>query len=172
MDNLGQDRGMSTDISAQMCFAGNPQQVFTMMSDARYLALKCATAESSEFTVTTDQGEKVITISRVIDVNLPDIARGFLGTPLTINEVQRWAALDSQGCAQATLTITVAGAPAQVSGSLALHPCDVGTCVELTGKVKVSIPLFGSKAEHVIAQEVQHIIAHEESAGNEWLATL
>lgn len=172
VDNLRQDGVMATEVSASMCFQGTPAQVVQMLCDSTYLDLKCSESPEYDHSVKTEGDVTEILVTRVLNADLPDIARSLLGNQLSITEVQRWNHLDINQRATGTLQITIKGAPAQISGTLDLHECPTGTCIDVTAKISVAIPIFGSKAESFIAQEVTDICAHEESVGNKWLTHL
>ena len=161
---------MATELKASMCFHGTPAQVLMMLCNNSYLEAKCADTVASSYEVTQDHEATQICVTRALEADLPDMAKALLSEQLIFTEIQRWDPLGDQQEAKGTLHISIKGAPAHISGTLALHPCPIGTCIDISGDISVAIPIFGTKAEKLIAQEVQSICQHEEKIGNEWLS--
>jgi hypothetical protein len=58
-----------------------------------------------------------------------------------------------------------------MKGKLELGPGGPGTVLELTGDLKVSIPLLGKKLEQSAAPAVLAGFDVQQKVGSEWLAT-
>ena len=57
----------------------------------------------------------------------------------------------------------VKGAPASIKGTMALTPAGAGSTLAVDGRGRVPIPLFGSKIEAVIVEQIGALLASEEN---------
>jgi hypothetical protein len=63
----------------------------------------------------------------------------------------------------AQFSVIVKGAPATIKGTMTLAPAGAGSTLVVKGEAAVPIPLFGSKIEAVIAEQIGTLLAHEET---------
>lgn len=91
-------------------------------------------------------GAFVVTAVRTMPTErLPDMARKFLGTTLSVTQKDSWDAPAADGSRSATVEMTVAGAPVSVSAVQRLVAEGSATVVDLQGSVSSSVPFLGGK---------------------------
>lgn len=154
------------DITTRIEFAAAPQDVFTMMTDQAYLAEVCQATESRTYEATVVGS----TTSTTRTFAAPDAVARFTGGELTVTEQTVWdpAATDGQRTGQ--LSMTVLGQPVSMRGQIWLAEGGPGTVVQLTGDLKVAIPLLGRKLEQSTAPAVLAGFKTQQDVGNRWLA--
>ena len=86
-----------------------------------------------------------------------------------VEEVE-WGEAETDGARTATLTMTVMGQPVPLNEQLQLRPGGRGTTVDLTGELKVAIPLLGRKMEESAAPAVLAGFRTQQKVGDRWLA--
>lgn len=153
------------DISTGLDFAASPADVYAMMTDQRYLDEVCVASESIayECSVTGSTTHSSRTLAS------PASAARFTGPQLVILEDVAWGEAAGDGSRPATLTMTVQGQPVQLNGQLRLAPGGRGTTVNLTGELKVAIPLLGKKLEQSSAPAVLAGFRTQQQVGDHWL---
>ena len=162
---------MTTPLSAKLIFPASPEIVYEMLKTASYLALKVESTPNATFEVSHEGEIATIKVIRNWIGELPAMAKKFLGDEVVITEEQVWQPLQSNGSATATLDVSIAGAPVNVSATMKLQGTDSSTVIIIEGTVKVSIPIFGGKAEEIIASELAGVMGEEQAAGDLWLAS-
>jgi hypothetical protein len=154
------------DISSQLDFAGQPTEVYAMMTDRKYLDEVCVASGSLSYHVSVE-GSTTKT-SRTLPA--PDSAQRFTGPELTVNEEVVWEDPSSNGSRNAAVTMTVLGQPVTFRGKLQLSPGGRGSVVDVTGELKVAIPLLGKKLEESTAPSVKEGYKTQQEVGDRWLA--
>ena len=154
------------DISTGLDFAGTPQDVYVMMTDQGYLEQVCVASESLSYDASVN-GSSTRT-SRTLAS--PDSTARFTGPQLTVVEEVQWGQAEADGTRTGTLTMTVLGQPVRLIGQLRLRPGGRGTTVDLTGELKVAIPLLGRKMEESAAPAVLAGFRTQQRVGDRWLA--
>jgi hypothetical protein len=157
-------------MSASLNFSASPQAVYEMLHDAGYLSAKSQLAIDSSSSVAHSESGSVVTLTRRLASDLPDLARKFIGNEIVVTEIQAWSPQNSDGSAQAKMEVTFQGAPVRVDATIKLFANNGGTILELSGQVKASIPIFGAMAESAVAAELGKVTALEQSVGDTWLA--
>ena len=157
---------MTMDISTGLDFAAAPQDVYAMMTDQAYLEEVCVASESVRYDASVN-GSKTRS-SRTLPA--PESAARFTGPQLTVVEEVEWGEAGSDGGRTGTLTMTVVGQPVRLNGQLQLRPGGRGTTVNLTGELKVAIPLLGRKLEQSAAPAVLAGFRTQQKVGDRWLA--
>ena len=154
------------DISTGLDFAAAPADVYAMMTDQAYLEEVCVASESISYDVSVN-GSATRT-SRTL--RSPESAARFTGPQLTVVEEVAWAEAGADGARSGALTMTVLGQPVRLTGRLQLGPGGRGTTVDLTGELKVAIPLLGRKLEESSAPAVLAGFRTQQRVGDRWLA--
>jgi hypothetical protein len=155
------------DISSHLDFAAEPADVYAMMTDRRYLDEVCVASGSLNYHVSVD-GSTTKT-SRTLPA--PDSAARFTGPQLTVDEEVVWGDPSSDGSRSGTVTMTVLGQPVKFRGRLQLSAGGRGSVVDITGDLKVAIPLLGKKLEESTAPAVTEGYSKQQEVGDRWLAT-
>jgi hypothetical protein len=154
------------DISSHLDFAAPPAEVYTMMTDQRYLEEVCEASESISYNVTT--ADSITRTSRTLPA--PESAARFTGPQLTVNDEIVWGDLSSDGSRSGTVTMTVLGQPVNFKGGIRLSPGGRGSVVDVRGDLKVAIPLLGRKLEEAAAPAVMAGYRTQQEVGDRWLA--
>jgi hypothetical protein len=155
------------DLSSHLDFAATPTDVYAMMTDQKYLEEVCVASGSLSYNVAVE-GPTTRT-SRTLPA--PDSAARFTGPKLTVNEEVAWGDLSSDGSRTGTVTMTVLGQPVTFRGKLQLSAGGRGSVVDVTGELKVSIPLLGKKLEGSAAPALVEGYKTQQKVGDRWLAT-
>lgn len=155
------------EISARVEFTADPDRVFTMVTDQAYLERVCQASHAEAYEASVDG----LTTHTSRTLPAPEIAARFTGPTLTVQERIEWGEAGPDGSRTATVTLNVPGQPVEMNGRLALSPGGPGTVIELTGELKVSIPLLGRKLEQAAAPAVLAGFDVQQKVGSEWLAT-
>ena len=153
------------DISARLDFAAPPSEVYPMLVNQQYQEQVCVDSHSLRYEVSvTPSGAKT---SRTLPA--PASAARFTGPELTIMEDVRWDEPSGDGSRTGTLTMSVQGQPVTLEGNLRLGPGGRGTVIDLTGELKVAIPLIGRKLEQSAAPAVLAGYSTQQGVGDRWL---
>jgi hypothetical protein len=155
------------DLSSHLDFAAQPTDVYAMMTDQKYLDEVCVASGSLSYHASV-LGTTTKT-SRTL--RAPDSAARFTGPELTVNEEIVWDDPSSDGSRNAAVTMTVLGQPVTFRGKLRLSPGGRGSVVDVTGELKVAIPLLGRKLEESAAPAVMEGYQTQQEVGDRWLAT-
>jgi Protein of unknown function (DUF2505) len=155
------------DLSSHLDFAAEPASVYAMMTDQKYLEEVCVASGSLSYHFSVD-GSTTRT-SRTLPA--PDSAARFTGPQLTVNEEVQWGDPSSDGSRTGTVTMTVLGQPVTFRGKLELSAGGRGSVVDITGELKVAIPLLGRKLEESAAPAVTEGYKTQQEVGDRWLAT-
>jgi hypothetical protein len=154
------------DISSHLDFAGTPADVYAMMTNQKYLEEVCVASESISYHVSVDGS--ITRTSRTL--RAPDSAARFTGPQLTVNEEVVWADPASDGSRSGAVTMTVLGQPVNLRGKLDVSPGGRGSVVDVSGELKVAIPLLGRKLEEAAAPAVMAGYRTQQEVGDKWLA--
>jgi hypothetical protein len=154
------------DISSRAQFAADPARVYAMMTDRGYLEQVCVASQSTAYEVSVT-GTTTKT-SRTLKA--PASAAKFTGPELTVLEEVSWKAEEADGSRRGAVKLTVAGQPVAMNGTMTIAPGGPGSVVELTGQLKVSIPLLGKKLEESAAPGVLAGFRTQQEVGDRWLA--
>lgn len=154
------------DITTRLEFAAPPAEVHAMLTDEKYLDEVCRETESTSWDVEVT-GATTRT-SRTFPA--PAAVARFTGADLTVTERTAWGEAGADGARTGDLEMTVQGQPVSLRGQLAVAPGGPGTVVQLTGELKVAIPLLGKKLEQSTAPAVLAGFRKQQEVGERWLA--
>ncbi len=153
------------EISARVEFAADPDRVFAMVTDQRYLDRVCQASHAEAYETSVD-GTTTHT-SRTLPA--PEMASRFTGPTLNVVERVEWGEAGADGSRTAAVTLNIPGQPVEMKGKLELTPGGPGTVLELTGDLKVAIPLLGRKLEQSAAPAVLAGFDVQQKVGSDWL---
>jgi hypothetical protein len=154
------------DISSHLDFAAQPTEVYAMMTDQKYLEEVCVASGSLSYNVSVDGS----TTKSSRTLHAPDSAARFTGPHLTVNDEIVWGEPSSDGSRSATVTMTVLGQPVTFKGQQKLSAGGRGSLVDVTGELKVAIPLLGRKLEESATPAVMAGYRKQQEVGDQWLA--
>lgn len=163
----GDDIMCGMDISTHLDFAAQPTDVYAMMTDQKYLDEVCVASGSLSYHVSAE-GPTTKT-SRTLPA--PDSAARFTGPKLTVNEEVVWGDQSSDGSRSGAVTMTVLGQPVTFRGKVQLSAGGRGSVVDISGELKVAIPLLGRKLEESAAPAVMDGYKTQQEVGDRWLAS-
>ncbi|QGN56748.1 DUF2505 domain-containing protein [Nostocoides sp. HKS02] len=159
-------------IATTVEYAATPDEVFAVLSDAKFQEAKCAATAAVRHSATVKVvGDRtVITTERELPSDgLPDFAKSMVGDALKVTETQDWGPASDDGTRQGTVEMGVAGAPISLKGTLSLQPGGAGTVEALDAELKARVPLIGGKMEKAAAPPIEEAIAIEHQTAVEWL---
>ena len=160
-------------IAKTIEYAATPDEVFAVLSDARFQEAKCAATAAIKHSasVKTVGDRTVITTERILPSDgLPDFATAMVGETLKVTETQDWGPASADGSRRGTVEMAVAGAPIALNGTLAIAPGGPGTVEKVDAELKAKIPLIGGKIEKAAAPPIEEAIDIEAQTAHEWLA--
>ena len=98
------------------------------------------------------------------------MAQKFAGPTVTVVEETAWGPADASGTRTGRTSMTIPGQPVTMKGTVELAAGGPGTVAELTGELKVAIPLLGKKLEQSTAPAVVAGFRVQQKIGDNWLA--
>jgi uncharacterized phage protein gp47/JayE len=161
-------------ISAVIDYSATPREVFTMLADEDFQTRKCAATGAVRHTVSiTAQGDRTIIVSTrdLPTDDFPRFVKNMVGDTLTLTETQDWGTPDDDGARHGKLTVDIAGAPIELTGTLSLAAGGQGCVETVEGDLKARIPMLGDKIEKAAAPAIQSAIRVEGETGVAWLAS-
>ncbi len=155
------------DISTRAEFAAPVETVYAMMTDQVFLDEVCQASHAINYEATVT-GTTTRTSRRLPS---PEAAARFTGPELTVVEEIDWSApAAADGSRTGRLELTIPGQPVSMRGQMKLVAGGPGTVAEMTGDLKVAIPLLGRKLEQASAPAVLAGFKTQQKVGNDWLA--
>lgn len=147
------------------------EAVFALISDDAFRTKAAEDSKGRDVSTTVEQDgdETVVTLVRTQPANLPDFAKKVVGDAVTVKQVERWHAPNSDGTRTATISMKVVGQPAAFTGKATLAADGKGAEFVVAGDVKVNVPFVGKKFEPVIAKAVEASLRYDVKAGVERL---
>ena len=115
-------------------------------------------------------GAFVLTAVRTLPTDrLPDIAKKFVGTTLTVTQKENWAAPAADGSREASIELSVGGVPLKVNAVQRLVAVAEGTRVDVDGKVSSSIPFLGDKIAKQAEPMIGKALTIQASQAGKWI---
>ena len=102
---------------------GSPQDVFATRATRAFQEAKLVASRALEHEVDiVEAGDRtVITTKRAMSTSgFPEAAKSFVGSKLTIHEVQDWGPAEPDGRRRADIKISIDGAPVALTGTVAI----------------------------------------------------
>ncbi len=149
--------------------------VASMYADPAYADVRARVLHAHEATATV-QGypADAFTVTTSIEMptdGIPDLMRRFVGTTVTIRETQTWQAPAADGSRRGSIAFEVAGAPASMTGDVALTPeGEAGAEMRIDGELVAKVPLLGRKIEQAALPYVSRVLALEERSAADYAA--
>jgi uncharacterized protein DUF2505 len=154
------------DISSRVEFPAPVEQVFAMMTDQAYLEEVCQASQAKSYEASVT-GTTTRTSRRL---PAPEAAARFTGPDVTVVEEIAWGPAAGDGSRTGRVELTISGQPVSMKGSMHLAAGGPGTIADLTGELKVAIPILGKKLEQASAPAVLAGFRTQQKVGNDWLA--
>ena len=161
----GDDRAVPTPVNVTQQYDAPPTTVFSLFRDPDFVAGRLADSGAPDATVVSVEpsadGVRLVTRQSIPASVLPSrVASMMQGDPAT-ERTEDWRA-DGDGYV-ADFSLVVKGAPASIKGTMTLSPAGAGSTLVVSGQAVVPIPMFGSKIEVVIAEQIGTLLGHEET---------
>jgi hypothetical protein len=159
-------------LSVQHSYSASVEQIFAGHVDQAVREQACQQSGALSFQVRVRQaadGSAQVEVERVMPAAVPDYVRKFVGDSITVRQVEDWSAPDGRGARRAELRLTIQGQPATMSGTAQLSPDGDGCAEQITGEVKVAIPLLGRKIEPEIVKVIEAALRVEQRVAEEWV---
>ena len=107
-----------------------------------------------------------ISVEQVLPADgLPDIAKKFIGTEITVRRRDRW-----ENARLAQVDIAIPDKPGSLAARLSLTEQDNATTVSIDGDLAVSIPFIGAKLEALVGDMFRRALDAEAEVARSWLA--
>ncbi len=135
-----------------------PEEVYAVLTDPDFQRAKCdATTDGGPHSVDVTAhavGHRVRTSRELPADGLPDIARSFVGSTLTVVEVYAWGPPGPDASREAEVDLRVEGAPLVLRGTLRLEPEGAGSTQLLEAELTATVPFVGGRIEKAAAQPI------------------
>jgi len=159
-------------LSVRHAFSASVEQIFAAHIDQEVREQACRYSGALSYQVrvrTSDDGTAQVEVERVMPATVPDYVRKFVGDTITVRQVEDWSAPDGGGARRATIRVSMPGQPVMMAGTAQLSP-DTNGCVEqVTGDVKVAIPLLGRRVEPEIVKVLEAALRIEHRVAEDWV---
>lgn len=159
------------DLKLSTTYDATPDEVFAIITDRafRETACKATHAASYDVGVTASGDDTVVRVERELPTDrIPDFAKKFVGSTITVIQTETWHRPAADGSRQADVRGEIRGTPASFTGTLALTPSGAKTVQAADLDVKVAVPLVGKKIEPFIAQAIEGSMVKEQEIGQTW----
>lgn len=146
------------ELRSARSFDADIDIVFSLLTDREYLLAKFVALghEHGEVLECAPAGDGFrIRTRRVVEIPLPAVARKVLKPRNTIEQVDEWGPASASG-RRGTWSTSTKGAPLELSGEVRLSGNAGGGCTyEVSGELKVKVPLVGGKIAGALAGDAQ-----------------
>lgn len=109
----------------------------------------------------TPSGGVQLAHSRELPDGVPGFLLKFLPKDGRVTQTDIWDAPGSDGSRQGRWQVTLAGAPAELSGTQSVLTDGDGCVWAIEGTVKVSVPVIGGKIESYLAEMLEKLTKHQ-----------
>lgn len=152
----------------EMRYDAPPDQVYAMVTDEEFREQVCVAVKSVSHSVSVVPAGAgaTVTVRQSQQVrSAPGFATALVGEALDIRQVETWANAAGGG-----FEVTIPGRPGHLRGTVRLDAAGAGTVQTVSGDLRVSVPLVGSKLEEIVAGLLSKAMDVEERVGRDWLA--
>ena len=161
----------SFDMAAE--YGGSVEQVHRAFSDERYWLARLTDSGADLYSldsmvVDAAGGIDVVTTQTLRADRLPGVVTQFHRGDLSFVREETWSPV-RDGQATATVTGSITGAPASLSGTAVLSPADNGSRLQFTVQVEVRVPLVGGKIENFIGSQLVDLLIAEQRFTTVWI---
>ncbi|MBP3043981.1 DUF2505 domain-containing protein [Arthrobacter jiangjiafuii] len=112
----------------------------------------------------------VLTAVRTLPTDrLPEMAKKFVGSSLTVTQTENWAAPAADGSREASVDLSVGGVPLKVSATQRLVAVAEGTRVDVDGSVSSSIPFLGDKIAKSAEPMIGKALTIQAAQAGKWI---
>lgn len=162
----------SFDMAAE--YEGSVEQVHRAFRDEQYWWARLTDSGADDYSldsmvVTEDGGIDVVTTQTLRADRLPGLVTQFHRGDLSFIREETWTPVHD-GRASATVTGSIDGAPASLSGTAVLSATSSsGSRLEFSVAVEVRVPLVGGKIENFIGSQLTELLIAEQRFTTMWI---
>jgi hypothetical protein len=160
-------------LSASTTLPANVQRVTDVFTNEEFVRHTSFTVggelKSFQISGPTTGAFTTTTVRTLPTDRMPDIARKFVGATLTVTQLENWTAPGADGSRMATVKLTVAGAPLDVTATQRLTADGDACQVELSGEVKSAIPFLGAKIASAAEPMIGKALNLQSTLAQAWL---
>jgi hypothetical protein len=159
-------------LSVRHAFSASVEQIFASQIDQDVREQACRESGALSYQVRVRpaaDGSARVEVERVMPATVPDYVRKFVGDRITVRQVEDWSAPDGRGARRAEIRLSIQGQPASMTGTAELSPDRDGCLEQVTGEVKVAIPLLGRKIEPEIVKVIESALRIEHRVAEAWV---
>ena len=156
---------MATPLTSRITFAADPAGAYALVTDAGYVEeVAVATGgQDVEVSVTpTDDGGATVVSARSLPADVPSYAKALVGDSVRLVETRVIGPAAADGSRDGTVTVSFAGAPVSMEGTLRLSGDAAASAVDVAMSIKASVPFVGGKIEKFCAEQIERALAKEE----------
>jgi Protein of unknown function (DUF2505) len=157
-------------------YEGSVGQVHKAFSEERYWLARLTESGADAYSLDRlmlgeDGGIDIVTTQKILSGRLPGVVQQFHRGDLAIIREEVWSPI-RDGQAAATIKLTIADAPANLSGSAILARANPGSGsrLDFNATVEVNIPLVGGKIENFIGSQLVDLLIAEQRFTTVWIA--
>jgi hypothetical protein len=160
------------DVREDIVYDASPDDVFEMLCDQSFREKVCRAIGSLSYDVTISRDGDTATVRnhRVMDADLPEVAKKVVGDTIEMVQTEEWGPRESDGARAGAFRVEIPGKPGSISGKVSLAPLRSGTRETVAGQVKVSIPLVGKRLETEVVRGMKAALEVEGRVGAKYLA--
>jgi uncharacterized protein YndB with AHSA1/START domain len=161
------------DVREEIVYDASPDRVFEMLCDKAFREKVCRGIGSVRYdvSITRDGDTARIRQDRVMEADLPDVAKKIVGDTIEMVQTEDWGERRPDGSRTATFHVEIPGKPGAIIGRVSLSPSGDGSREVVSGQVKVSVPFVGKRLETEVAKGLQAALKVEGRIGAKWLAS-
>lgn len=140
-----------------------------MYADPSYAEIRKNALGASSVTSTVDGDPSgAFTVRTELSLptdRVPEVARRFVGSSLTVREEQSWDAPAADGARSGRNRLDVVGMPAGMVASIRLTPAgEAASTLEIDGDLTAKVPLIGGRLEKAAAPYISQVLRVEQKA--------
>ena len=163
------------DLKGSHTYDAPIEAVLTMLRDPKATIAKYESMDQRDVKVLEckeSRGSLRICSSRVVDVDLPSLAKRVLRPTNTMQQTDEWHK-GSDGCWEGTFDVQVQGAPIHIFGTMTLKPQGQTCTHDVALTVDVRVPFIGGRiADWAGKNDVRRSLDGEFAFNTSWLAQL
>ena len=159
---------MATTLTHEMEYAAPLAEVTAMLGDPAFREEVCAYQRviRAEVSIHGDGDTRTVVVDQVQPAKgIPGFAKKFVGDEINILQREDWASPE-----EADLQVTIPGKPGEMTGTIRLVESGGTTTETVDVRIKVNIPLVGSKIEGLISDLLRKALDAEHAVGQDYLS--
>ncbi|MDX2972114.1 DUF2505 domain-containing protein [Kribbella solani] len=159
------------ELKLSASYDATPEEVFAIVTDPAFREQACekTKALSYDVRVSTSGGDTIVSVTRKMEaVDIPDMAKKFVGETLTVVQTETWHAAAADGSRTADVTGEISNTPVTLKGTARIATSGARTVQSIDLDVKVNVPLIGKKLEPTVVEAIESGLRKEHDLGREW----